>query len=107
MKDLSPPSKIKKDRDLLHLHRDEPIKWKDIKHFQFEDDDVIHIGFDEGYVSENESWDAHYFAIITRKIEETDKEFEERMEMSKMLQENLRKKRYETYLRLKAEFEQQ
>jgi hypothetical protein len=105
MKDWPVMNKIKKDRDVLHLQKNEKIKWKDIKHFQFEDDDVIHIGWDEGYVSENESWDSHYFAIITRKIEETDEEFEERMELNRMQQEIMRKKRYENYLKLKEEFE--
>jgi hypothetical protein len=97
--------KIKNPKDLLHINKSSKIRWRDIKDFQFEDDDILHIGYDEGFVSENESWDAHYFAIVTREIEETDEEFKNRMDLNKMQQEIMRKKRYETYLKYKEEFE--
>jgi hypothetical protein len=97
--------KIHKDKDVFHLTKDEKIRWKDIKHFQFEDDDIIQIAYDEGYVSENNSWDSHFFAVVTRPTLETDEEHARRMEDVRKENERLKKMRYQSYLKLKAEFE--
>jgi len=42
---------------------------------------------------------------IYREREETDKEYEKRLSKEQKLSEELKKRRYETYLKLKKEFE--
>ena len=99
------PQKIWKDKDVHRKQFNNPVKWKDIKDFNFEDEDVISIGYDEGYYSENNSWDPHYYINVSRKIIETDEQFKERIDRATRDKERYKKERYERYLKLKAEFE--
>lgn len=94
------------DQNIFHLQKETPIEWKDINHIDFQDSDIIQIGHDEGYVSENNSWDSHYYAIVTRKREETDDEYSNRIKHDEWFKEDLKKRRYENYLKLKKEFEE-
>lgn len=80
-------------------------KWKDIKDIQFQDSDIIFIGYDEGLVSENESYDAHWFCSVERFRDETDEEMRKRIHEAEKFTERMKKKRYENYLKLKEEFE--
>lgn len=97
--------KIKIEKTIFYTNSSKPFTWKDIKHIQFEDDDILHIAYDEGYYSENNSWDPHYFVEITRMVEETDEQFNNRLEKLEDNEKWAKKKRYESYLRLKKEFE--
>lgn len=67
--------------------------------------DIINIIRDEGFQSENNSWDAHTILEIYRMVEETDAQYEERIQKEQREKEYLKKRRYETYLKLKQEFE--
>lgn len=98
-------NKIKIKKDVLYIQIDNPITWKDIKDFQFEDDDIISIGYEEGYYSPNNSWDGFYYCRVERMVEETDEEYEDRMERKRNSESMLKKNRYEQYLKLKKEFE--
>ena len=98
-------NKIKIKKYIQYIQSDNPITWKDIKDFQFEDDDIISIGYEEGYYSENNSWDGFYYCRVERMVEETDEEYEDRMERKRSTESTLKKNRYEQYLRLKKEFE--
>jgi hypothetical protein len=73
-------------------------RWKDLKHSEYQDDDLIHIGYDDNY-------DGGWFVSIERERLETDEEYNERMEYNKRLLEDSKKRRYENYLKLKKEFE--
>lgn len=97
--------KIKIKKEVFDIQSDKPITWKEIKDFQFEDDDVIHIGWEEPFYSENNSYDGFYFCNITRMVEETDDEYEKRIAEGIRYNEELRNRRYEQYLKLKKEFE--
>lgn len=99
------PNKIKREKTVHMFQKETPIVWSDIKGLDLRDEDILHIGYDEGHYSENNSWDAHYFAIITRMVEETDEERDERVKTAKWHIEQLKQRRYENYLRLKKEFE--
>ena len=59
----------------------------------------------ESFYSENESWEDHTILIINRPRLETDEEHRERLEKSQGFMDDLRDRRYETYLKLKEEFE--
>lgn len=99
-------SKIKIKKDVLYIQLDNPITWKDIKDFHFEDGDIISIGHEEPYYSENNSWDGFYYCRVERMVEETDEEYEDRLERKRSSESILKKNRYEQYLRLKKEFEE-
>jgi hypothetical protein len=97
--------KIKIKKEVLDIQSDEYITWKDIKDFQFEDDDIVYIGWEEPYYSENNSWDGFHYCRVERMVEETDEEYEDRMGRKKSTDALLKKNRYEQYLKLKKEFE--
>lgn len=88
-------NKIKIKKDIEDIQINDPITWKDIKDFQFEDDDIISIGYEDGF----------YYCRVERMVEETDEEYEDRMERKRNSESMLKKNRYEQYLRLKKEFE--
>ena len=98
-------NKIKIKKDIEDIQIDNPITWKDIKDFQFEDDDIIGIGYEEGHYSESNSWGGYYYYCVERMVEETDEEYEDRMERKRSTESILKKNRYEQYLKLKKEFE--
>jgi hypothetical protein len=100
---MSERKNIKKE--IYHNTNDKPFTWKDIKHIGFQDNDIIHIGHDEGHVSENNSWDAHYFIFVERFVPETDEEMEERIRCEERDKEWAKERRYKSYLKLKQEFE--
>jgi len=84
------------------------IRFKDIAESLNEDlqpDDIIDIENDPGYYSENNSWDPCTRLTIYREELETDEEYNEReSEWNKILEDG-KKRRYESYLKLKQEFE--
>jgi hypothetical protein len=98
-------SKIKIKKEVFDIRSDKQITWKEIKHFQFEDDDIVSIGWQEPYYSENNSWDGFHYCTVIRMVEETDEEYENRMEIKRTTDSILKKNRYENYLKLKKEFE--
>lgn len=59
----------------------------------------------EGYYSDNNSWDPNTQVTIYRSRLETDEEYSERIEKEKKLKEEGREIRYKNYLKLKEEFE--
>ena len=94
------------EKKIYSNHRSSnPFKWSDIKHIEFEDNDEICIGWDEAYYSENESHGGYYYVRVTRMVEETDEEYQKRLDKSKVEKERQRLVRYQRYLELKAEFE--
>lgn len=103
--DNNNPNKIKREKQIRFIKQEKPIKWSDLKNLKIEDDDILEVGYDEGNYSENESWDAYHFATVTRMVEETDEQRDERVRMAKWYTEELKKRRYENYLKLKMEFE--
>jgi hypothetical protein len=98
-------TKIKKWTTIFYKGMDEYPTWKDINHIQFEDDDRIRVSYEEPYHYENESSDGGWVIEVEREIEETDEEYERRMKNKKVTDEILKRQRYENYLRLKKEFE--
>jgi hypothetical protein len=98
-------SKKKIKKEIFWKSKNDEIKWSDIKHIQFEDDDSVVCTYVEPYYSENESNDGHYLIEISRMVEETDEEYEKRINKQKQNEEFLKQKRYENYLKLKEEFD--
>ena len=69
------------------------------------DTDMICIGSEDAYYSENNSYDAYTELCIYRDREETDEEYAERIKDEQNSMKELKDRRYQTYLRLKKEFE--
>ena len=99
------PKRITVDKKIWQESQDGPFIWKDIKNIEFEDNDVIRLEYVEAYYSENNGWDAHFSGSVTRKVPETDEQFEKRQKRAVESKEEMRQRRYETYLKLKKEFE--
>ena len=102
MEDTKSPKKIKKEKQIFHGYNNSPMKWSHIKNLQLEDDDVIHSGWVD---DENFDYHGYWNNQITRMVEETDEEFEKRIARNKRSEEDMKTRRYESYLRLKKEFE--
>jgi hypothetical protein len=97
--------KIDIEEEIFHKHSDEPFTWADIKHVDFKDTDKISLQYVDAYYSENNSYDAHFSASVTRYRQETDEEFDERQKDLEKQRAQLKERRRENYLKLKAEFE--
>lgn len=97
--------KIKKEKTIFYTQKDKPFTWKDIKNIPFEDDDEIVVQWVEPFYSENNSWEGHYNAEVTRMVEETDEEYQKRIKQNERDSKRAKERRYESYLRLKKEFE--
>jgi hypothetical protein len=102
MEDTNSPKKIKKEKQIFRGHNDSPMLWSHIKHLQLEDDDVIR---SEWVDDDNFDYHGYWHNEITRMVEETDEQFEKRIASNKRSNEEMKKRRYESYLRLKKEFE--
>lgn len=72
-----------------------------------QENDIIEIRREEAFFSENNSYDAYTELVVLREREETDDEYQKRISENEFLKEELRKRRYENYLKLKNEFETQ
>lgn len=97
--------KIKVRKEIFSEHKNIHFTWKDIKHLQLEDDDILGFYFVESFYSENESWDGFHKGEIIRLVEETDEQFEKRKKDQEHFKEKSKQQRYKTYLKLKEEFE--
>ena len=74
--------------------------------FEIQPDDIIEFEYDpEGYYSENESWEPYSKITIYREEEETEQERNLRLEQVRLESEQLKQGRYESYLKLKQEFD--
>ena len=97
-----------KVRDLIYRKR-----FKDpVNEFTLEDlpedilkTDKIRFHAYEAWFSENESWDAFSEIEVFREREETPEEREKRKEETAKILESSKKERYQTFLKLKKEFE--
>lgn len=98
--------KVKVEREIFTKRSGKnPLKWSDIKHLDLQDDDEIRAGWEEPYYSENNSHDGYFYSVIIRHELETDEEFQTRMKRIERESKAMRQRRYESYLKLKAEFE--
>ena len=83
----------------------ERILWKDIKHINFQDNDVIDIEYVDPICTTDHECDGYFCVEIIRLVEETDEEYNLRMDIMCSRLENSKKVRYAQYLKLKEEFE--
>jgi hypothetical protein len=100
MEDKKSPNKIKREIQIYFHEKNRLIKWSDIKHLQLEDDDIIHSGW------EDDEEGGYFHGEITRMVEETDEQFQKRQSVIERDKKWAKEKRYESYLKLKKEFEE-
>ena len=70
-----------------------------------QENDIIEIRREAEFHSKSYSYDAYTTLIIIRERDETDEEYQKRISEKECYKEELRKIRYDAYLKLKAEFE--
>lgn len=102
---MEKPGKIKVEKHIFSETQSKPFRWKDIKHLELEDDDQIMLSWEEPYQSENNSYDGHFVGEIIRMVEETDEQYQKRMDRVEMEAKWAKQRRYQSYLKLKEEFE--
>jgi len=102
MEDKKSPHKIKIETQLYWHQKNSRLTWKDIKHLQLEDDDVIEATWTDVHEAD---YGGYWHRQIFRYVEETDEQFAKRQKGLEQEKERMKKMRYETYLRLKKEFE--
>jgi len=90
-------------KEVFWSQQDNQPTWKDIKHIEFQDDDKITIAYDD--YSDDSVNDHGWYISVERWVEETDEQFEKRLKQIEDNKERLRKMKYENYLKLKEEFE--
>ena len=98
MEDKKSPNKIKKEKQIYWHSIQRLIKWSDIKHLTLEDDDTIRSYWDDE--------DMGFYGEIIRMVEETDEQYQKRLSNIEQDKERMKKFRYESYLKLKKEFEE-
>jgi hypothetical protein len=88
-----------------------PYTWGEVKellaeeNIELQDDDVLEVGYTEGYDHGDSSREAYYDISVTRPRQETDEEFEKRKaDREYVIQKGLEQRR-KTYEELKKEFE--
>jgi hypothetical protein len=99
-KDRKSKNKIKKETHIYWHQLNTQLKWGDIKHLQLEDDDLIYSALEEDEYNER-----NWHAFITRMVEETDAQFQNRMDEIEQQDKWAKEQRYKSYLKLKTEFE--
>jgi hypothetical protein len=99
MENKKSPNKIKRETQIYYHEKNSLIKWGDIKHLQLEDDDIIRSGW------EDDEGGGDYYGEITRTVEETDEQFQKRQSDIERDNKWMKERRYESYLKLKKEFE--
>lgn len=102
---MSKESRKTIQRKVAEIVRREPIRWKDVKDVQFQDDDIITSGYVEPYDDGDVAGGDHFEFVVTREREETDEEMERRLNHDRIVSKQATLRMYETYLKLKAEFE--
>jgi len=101
-KDYGSAEKTLIKKEVFWKHQDNQPTWNDIKHIEFQDDDKIVIAYED--CNDDSNTDGWYISI-NRWEEETDKQFAERIEDRERDTKWAKERRYESYLRLKIEFE--
>ena len=99
--DRKSKNKIKRETHIYWHQLNTQLKWGDIKHHQLEDDDLIYSAWEEDEDENRGGWAAY----ITRMVEETDAQFQNRMDEIERQDKWAKEQRYKSYLKLKKEFE--
>jgi len=102
MEDKDSPNKIKRVIQIYYNEKNSILTWKDIKHLELEDDDEIYSSWVD---DENLDYDGCWNGEIIRMVEETDEQFNKRQSDIERNNSWAKERRYESYLRLKKEFE--
>lgn len=90
---------------------DNRFTWGEVKkileeeNITLQDTDILSVGFTEGWDEGDSARDNMYDLKVCRVREETDEEFEKRIKSREMMKERNKKLRYDSYLKLKEEFE--
>ena len=108
MKEFSKDKIIKTETVFHKIDYDKPITFGEIlegMETELQPDDVILQNWEDEYHGSDSAMDGHYSIEIFRDRLETDEEYQKRIADGKLENRRMRKRRYEHYLKLKTEFE--
>jgi len=91
-------------KTVFQKHGEHPIKFSEIN-IELEPNDLIDAGYEEPFYGGDSGHDGYHHLTVTRRVEETDEEAKIRIEREVILKEDLRKRRYQNYIKLKNEFD--
>lgn len=89
---------------LLGTYEKAPLTLRDLPD-DIKETDEIFIEYNDGYYSENNSWNPFTKLHVFRDLEETDDEYNTRIVEEDRTKQLAKQKRYNLYLELKKEFE--
>jgi hypothetical protein len=101
---------LSKSRRATHFS-DNRFRWGDILKYlseekiELQDSDILEVGFTGGWDEGDSARDDAYDLKVIRVRQETEEEYQKRISKQKEKAENIKKRRYENYLKLKKEFE--
>lgn len=101
---------LSKSRSATHFS-DNRFRWGDILKFlneekvELQDSDILEVGFTEGWNESDSARDNAYDLKVIRVREETEEEYRKRLLKNEEYKKLAEKRRYENYLKLKKEFE--
>jgi hypothetical protein len=73
---------MSKKRKVIYRHgKGHALKWRDIKHLELKDDDVMHAAWDD---DDNFDYQGYWLGNITRMVEESDEQYEKRIQRAKI-----------------------
>lgn len=101
MEDRKSQNKIKIETDIYYHEKNTQLTWGDIKHLQLEDNDKIISNWEDSEDGDRGYW----YGAVTRMVEETDEQFQKRQNSIELEAVWAKQRRYESYLKLKKEFE--
>lgn len=101
-KDYGSTEKTLVKKEVFWEKRDNQPTWKDIKHIEFQDDDKIVIAYED---YDDDSNSDGWIISVERWVEETEEQFKKRLIDIEAEKKRMKNMRYKSYLKLKAEFE--
>jgi len=91
------------EETVFSKRKDDFFRWRDLYHLDIQPDDIISIEYNRE--EEYGEWYEYTHCQITRLRPETDEEYQQRQEWSARQEEEHKERRYQSYLKMKAEFE--
>lgn len=107
-----PNKRVLKER--LHLESRNHLKWTlgeikeacKAKNQELNDHCIIEQGYEEGYYSDNNSYDGFFYLSVTEWFPMSEKEIESQRNRLQKLKDESENRSYQLYLKLKKKYEQ-
>lgn len=102
---------LQRSKHVNYMVETKPFTWKEIQQMleeekvTLQDDDIVQIGYEEGWQEGDSAKDPSYDFKVLRPTLETDEQFERRKKRAEDAKVANEKRQYELYLELKEKYE--